>query len=66
VKLLFDENLSPRLVGELSSHWPGSTHIELLGMRGASDEASVDADPDLADAILKDGRRQLLLDLADH
>jgi len=39
VKLLFDENLSPRLVGELSSHWPGSTHIELLGMRGASDEA---------------------------
>jgi len=39
VKLLFDENLSPRLVRELSSHWPGSTHIELLGMRGASDEA---------------------------
>ena len=36
MKLLFDENLSPRLVRELSSHWPGSTHIELLGMRGAS------------------------------
>jgi TetR/AcrR family transcriptional repressor of nem operon len=27
--------------------------------------AVVDADPDLADEILKDGRRQLLLDLAD-
>jgi TetR/AcrR family transcriptional repressor of nem operon len=27
--------------------------------------ALVDADPDLADEILKDGRRQLLLDLAD-
>jgi hypothetical protein len=39
VKLLFDENLSPRLVGVLSSHWPGSTHVEFLGMRGASDEA---------------------------
>ena len=39
MKLLFDENLSPRLVRELSSHWPGSTHVELLGMRAASDEA---------------------------
>jgi TetR/AcrR family transcriptional repressor of nem operon len=28
--------------------------------------AVVDADPDLADEILKDGRRQLLLDLADY
>jgi TetR/AcrR family transcriptional repressor of nem operon len=28
--------------------------------------AMVDADPDLADEILKDGRRQLLLDLADY
>ena len=26
-------------MGELTSHWPGSTHIELLAMRGASDEA---------------------------
>lgn len=39
MKLLFDENLSPRLVGDLASLWPGSTHIELLGMRGASDAA---------------------------
>ena len=28
--------------------------------------ALVDADPDLADEILKDGRRQLLLDLVEH
>jgi TetR/AcrR family transcriptional regulator, transcriptional repressor for nem operon len=28
--------------------------------------AVVGADPDLADEILKDGRRQILLDLADH
>ena len=39
MKLLFDENLSPRLVKELASDWPGSTHIELLGMRGANDAA---------------------------
>ena len=39
MKLLFDENLSPSLVGELASDWPGSTHIEHLGMRGASDAA---------------------------
>jgi predicted nuclease of predicted toxin-antitoxin system len=39
VKLHFNENLSPRLVGELSSLWPGSTHIEQLGMRGANDAA---------------------------
>ena len=37
MKLLFDENLSPRLVGELASHWPDSKHIEHLGMRGAND-----------------------------
>ena len=39
MKLLFDENLSARVVGDLASLWPGSTHIELLGMRGASDAA---------------------------
>jgi predicted nuclease of predicted toxin-antitoxin system len=39
VKLLFDENLSPRLVGELATHWPDSKHIEHIGMRGASDAA---------------------------
>jgi predicted nuclease of predicted toxin-antitoxin system len=39
VKFLFDENLSPRLVRELASFWPGSNHVDTLGMRGASDEA---------------------------
>ena len=38
MKLLFDENLSPRLVSELSSLWPGSSHVEILGMRGATDQ----------------------------
>ena len=38
MKLLFDENLSPRLVSELSSLWPDSSHIEMLGMRGATDQ----------------------------
>jgi predicted nuclease of predicted toxin-antitoxin system len=27
VKLLFDENLSPRLVSVLSAHWPESAHV---------------------------------------
>jgi len=37
VKLLFDENLSPRLVSLLASEFPGCSQIELLGMRGATD-----------------------------
>ena len=37
MKLLFDENLSPRLIELLADHFPGSTHIEHLGMRGATD-----------------------------
>jgi len=28
VKLLFDENLSPRLVASLSAEFPGSVHVE--------------------------------------
>ena len=39
MKLLFDENLSPRLVREIASVWPDSDHVDPLGMRGASDEA---------------------------
>ena len=38
MKLLFDENLSPRLVDTLDSVFPESTHIETLGMRGETDE----------------------------
>ena len=37
MKLLFDENLSPRLIELLAGDFPGSTHVEHLGMRGATD-----------------------------
>jgi predicted nuclease of predicted toxin-antitoxin system len=37
MKLLLDENLSPRLPALLSDLYPGSSQIELLGLRGASD-----------------------------
>lgn len=39
LKLLFDENLSPRLLESLHDEYPGSTHVETLGMRGQSDES---------------------------
>jgi predicted nuclease of predicted toxin-antitoxin system len=39
VKLLFDENLSPRLIELLADGFPGSTQIERLNMRGATDAA---------------------------
>ena len=37
MRLLFDENLSPKLVRLLIDDFPKSTHLELLGMRGATD-----------------------------
>jgi predicted nuclease of predicted toxin-antitoxin system len=37
VKLLFDENLSPRLVGLLSSEYPDSEHVASLGLQGRAD-----------------------------
>jgi predicted nuclease of predicted toxin-antitoxin system len=37
VKLLFDENLSVRLVELLAIEFPGSTHVELALGRGRSD-----------------------------
>lgn len=39
MKLLLDENLSPRLPELLSDLYPGSSQIELLGLRGATDTA---------------------------
>jgi predicted nuclease of predicted toxin-antitoxin system len=39
VRLLFDENLSPRLVQTLEPEYPGSAHVRTLGLRGATDEA---------------------------
>jgi len=37
VKLLFDENLSARLVELLAGEFPGSTHVEQALARGRSD-----------------------------
>ena len=37
MKLLFDENLSPRLAATLASEFLESAHIETLGMRGETD-----------------------------
>jgi len=37
MKLLLDENLSPRLAPLLAAQYPGTTQVELLGLRGASD-----------------------------
>jgi predicted nuclease of predicted toxin-antitoxin system len=37
-RLLFDENLSPRLPTALSDAFPGSTHVRVVGLKGASDQ----------------------------
>ncbi len=39
MKLLFDENLSPRLVAELSTAFPGSAHVHDVGLGAATDMA---------------------------
>jgi predicted nuclease of predicted toxin-antitoxin system len=36
--LLIDENLSPRLVAQLSETFPGSSHLRDVGVKGASDQ----------------------------
>jgi predicted nuclease of predicted toxin-antitoxin system len=38
MKLLFDENLSPRLPGLLEEVFPGSRHVRECGLRGCPDE----------------------------
>ena len=38
MKLLFDENLSPRLVAAIASLYPDSLHVRDCGLCGASDE----------------------------
>ncbi|MGE0873770.1 MAG: DUF5615 family PIN-like protein [Burkholderiales bacterium] len=38
MKLLFDENLSPRLAESIQSDYPGSTHVHHVGLGAASDE----------------------------
>ncbi len=37
VKLLFDQNLSPKLVKKLSGLYPNSDHLDLLGLGTAED-----------------------------
>ena len=37
MKLLFDENLSPRLVGRFAAVFPESTHVDLIGLHGCPD-----------------------------
>ena len=36
-RLLFDENLSPRLVGLLAEAYPDSVHVDQAGMHGRPD-----------------------------
>ena len=38
MKLLFDENLSPRLVQAIADLYPDSRHTRDCGLRGASDD----------------------------
>ena len=38
MKILFDENVSARLVGLLADEFPGSTHVETVRLRGRTDE----------------------------
>jgi predicted nuclease of predicted toxin-antitoxin system len=42
VKLLFDENLSPRLSRLLADIYPDSEHVRNVGLRGAEDERICD------------------------
>jgi predicted nuclease of predicted toxin-antitoxin system len=37
LKLLFDENLSSRLIGALADQFPKSSHVNLVGLAGATD-----------------------------
>jgi predicted nuclease of predicted toxin-antitoxin system len=37
VKLLFDENVSPKLASLLAGEYPGSTHVREVGLRGGED-----------------------------
>jgi len=39
VKLLFDQNLSHKLVSEVSDLFPGTDHVRNIGMKTASDAA---------------------------
>ncbi len=38
MKLLFDQNISPRLVSQIADLFPGSAHIRDFGLQRADDE----------------------------
>lgn len=38
MKLLFDQNISRKLVDELTSFFPDSTHVYLIGLHESSDD----------------------------
>ena len=38
MKLLFDENLPPRLAAAFQTDYPGSTHVQLVGLGSALDD----------------------------
>ncbi len=38
MKLLFDQNVSPKLVTRLADLFPGSTHVQVLGLDCADDD----------------------------
>ena len=40
MKLLLDENLSPRLIEQLSDLYPGSAHVQECGL-GSTDDAAI-------------------------
>ena len=39
MKLLFDQNLAPRLVGQVADLFPGSEHVRDVGLAAADDVA---------------------------
>lgn len=39
MRLLFDQNISPRLVQELADCYPESLHVRDIGLQSSSDEA---------------------------
>lgn len=66
MKLLFDQNLSPRLASLLSDLFPDSTHVQLVGLGEASDKivwafaktgaySIVSKDSDFSDRATVDG-----------
>lgn len=67
MKLIFDENLSPKLVDLLAKDFPGCIHVETIGLKGGDDlniwthsktvdqAIIVSKDDDFRELALKDG-----------